>query len=82
MAVVRLRQLSGRPAGARAWQSSLGIGRCPTASRKPVWRATATPPDLRHTWATWLYAKCRDLRVLMELGGWKTISYGSPVRSR
>lgn len=35
--------------------------------------ARFTPHDLRHTWATWLYAECRDLRVLMELGGWRTI---------
>jgi integrase len=46
----------------------------PNGKRKPVWKASATPHDLRHTWATWLYAECRDLRVLMELGGWKTIS--------
>lgn len=32
------------------------------------------PHDLRHTWATWFYAENRDLRALMELGGWKSIS--------
>ena len=32
------------------------------------------PHDCRHTWATWLYSETRDLRVLMELGGWKTIA--------
>lgn len=31
-----------------------------------------TPHDCRHTWATWFYAKTRDLRALMELGGWKS----------
>lgn len=46
----------------------------PTGRKKPVWKATLTPHDLRHTWATWLYAECRDLRVLMELGGWKSIA--------
>ena len=30
--------------------------------------------DCRHTWATWLYSETRDLRLLMELGGWKTIA--------
>lgn len=37
-------------------------------------RPRFTPHDLRHTWATWLYAECRDLRVLMELGGWKSVA--------
>jgi integrase len=46
----------------------------PNGKPKPVWKATLTPHDLRHTWATWLYAECHDLRVLMELGGWKSIT--------
>lgn len=33
-----------------------------------------TPHDCRHTWATWYYAANRDVRALMELGGWKTMS--------
>jgi integrase len=28
----------------------------------------------RHTWATWHYAKNRDVSALMRLGGWKTVS--------
>lgn len=32
-----------------------------------------TPHDCRHTWATWHYAANRDLRALMELGGWKSL---------
>ena len=32
------------------------------------------PHDCRHTWATWLYSETRDLRLLMDLGGWKTIA--------
>jgi integrase len=32
------------------------------------------PHDCRHTWATWHYSANRDLRALMELGGWKTMS--------
>lgn len=33
-----------------------------------------TPHGCRHTWATWHYIKYRDVRTLMELGGWKTLS--------
>jgi integrase len=32
------------------------------------------PHDCRHTWATWLYDETGNLRQLMELGGWKSIS--------
>jgi len=32
------------------------------------------PHDCRHTWATWHYAKSRDLGALMKLGGWRTVS--------
>ena len=34
--------------------------------------ADFSPHDCRHTWATWLYGETRDLRGLMELGGWKS----------
>ncbi|MHB8286834.1 MAG: tyrosine-type recombinase/integrase [Caulobacteraceae bacterium] len=34
--------------------------------------ADFTPHDCRHTWATWHYMANRDLRALMELGGWKS----------
>lgn len=40
---------------------------------RPVMRPTVTPHDCRHTWATWLFAESRDLRLLMELGGWRTM---------
>jgi len=33
-----------------------------------------TPHCCRHTWATWHYAKNRDLFALQRLGGWKTLS--------
>jgi len=33
-----------------------------------------TPHDCRHTWATWTYAETRDLRALMQLGGWKSLA--------
>jgi integrase len=52
----------------------VGIRKLKTGKEKPIWRPTATPHDLRHTWATWLYAECRDVRVLMELGGWRTVA--------
>jgi site-specific recombinase XerD len=39
-----------------------------------IWKADVTPHTLRHTWATWFYAAHRDVRALMELGGWKSIS--------
>lgn len=29
-----------------------------------------TPHDMRHTWATWHYAANRDIKTLMQLGGW------------
>src|SRR5262249_25314901 len=31
-----------------------------------------TPHDCRHTWATWHYLANRDLKTLMELGGWQS----------
>jgi integrase len=33
-----------------------------------------TPHGCRHTWATWHYAKNRDLGALQRLGGWKSIA--------
>lgn len=33
-----------------------------------------TPHDCRHTWATWHYARNRDLGALQKLGGWKSIA--------
>jgi len=33
-----------------------------------------TPHDCRHTWATWHYAKNRDLLALQKLGGWKSLA--------
>ena len=42
--------------------------------KRNVYKATITPHDLRHTWATWFYAETRDLRALMELGGWKSMA--------
>ena len=52
-------------------------GQIRTAFRAACRRAGITnfrPHDCRHTWATWLYSETRDLRLLMELGGWKSIA--------
>lgn len=32
-----------------------------------------TPHKCRHSWATWHYAKNKDIGHLMELGGWKSV---------
>ncbi len=42
-------------------------GACRRAGLKDV-----TPHTCRHTWASWYYMETRDLRGLMELGGWKS----------
>lgn len=52
-----------------------GGGQVKTAWRNMLARSGISdfsPHDCRHTWATWHYAENRDLRALMELGGWKT----------
>ncbi len=33
-----------------------------------------TPHDLRHTWATWFYAVTKDLLLLKDEGGWRTLA--------
>jgi len=53
-------------------------GQIKTALRLACKRAGIAPAIsahvCRHTWATWHYAENRNVRALMELGGWKTIS--------
>lgn len=39
---------------------------------RAVWKPDFTPHDCRHTWASWFYGATRDIRALMELGGWKS----------
>lgn len=39
-----------------------------------LWKTDVTPHTCRHTWASWHYAAHRDLRQLMELGGWNDAS--------
>ncbi len=53
-----------------------GGGQIQTGFRAACRRAVIKdfrPHDCRHTWATWLYSETRDIRLLMELGGWKSI---------
>lgn len=74
-----------RPAGkvkkaGRVWlpyedREGEGGGQVKTAWRGMLRRSGLrdfTPHDCRHTWATWHYQANRDLRALMELGGWKS----------
>ncbi|HEX4112738.1 MAG TPA: site-specific integrase [Stellaceae bacterium] len=35
------------------------------------WRWSLTPHDLRHTWATWIYALQPDILRLKQEGGWR-----------
>ena len=52
-----------------------GGGQIKTAFRGACRRAgiaNFTPHDCRHTWATWHYVANRNLKALMELGGWKS----------
>jgi integrase len=58
----------------RADDTSAGT-RIKTAFRAACRRAGIKdfrPHDCRHTWATWHYAKNRDLGALMRLGGWSS----------
>ena len=65
-----------RRAGLIAWEQDGDERASPTRAIAagpftPVrWRATATPHDLRHTWATWFYAITKDTLLLKAEGGW------------
>ncbi len=66
------RRPDGRPYAQRAGVS----GQIKTAFKGACRRAGIsdfTPHDCRHTWASWFYAETRDIRALMELGGWKSM---------
>jgi integrase len=66
-----------RPDGRAYSDRDGGGGHIKTAFRAACRRAGIkkfTPHGCRHTWATWFYAENRDIRALMELGGWKTLS--------
>ncbi len=67
------RTQAGRPYSARPG----GGGQIKTGFTAACRRAGITgftPHGCRHTWATWFYAATRDLRALMELGGWASES--------
>jgi integrase len=65
-----------RRAGLIAWEHNEGESAAATTAvaegpSTPVrWRATVTPHDLRHTWATWFYAITKDTLLLKAEGGW------------
>lgn len=58
-----------RRAGLIRWEST-GDKENQTTVR---WRASLTPHDLRHTWATWFYAATRDPLLLKREGGWASL---------
>lgn len=54
-----------------AWHRKDAKGKVITdKAGKPKWKTDVTPHTCRHTWASWHYAAHRDIRQLMELGGW------------
>lgn len=57
-----------------AVKAGLGERKRNPATGRWLYKATVTPHTCRHTWATWHYARHRDLLALMQLGGWKQIS--------
>jgi integrase len=64
-----------RPDGRPYNRKANGGGQIKTAFKGACRRAgitNFTPHDCRHTWATWHYAANRNLKALMELGGWKS----------
>jgi integrase len=66
-----------RPDGQPYADRGDGGGHIKTAFKASCRRAgirNFTPHCCRHTWATWFYIRHRDVRALMELGGWKTLS--------
>jgi len=58
-----------------AWHRKDAKGKVITDQKgRPKWKTDVTPHTCRHTWASWHYAAHRDIRQLMELGGWKDAS--------
>lgn len=45
-----------------------------TALRRAKIAAPTTPHDLRHTWASWFYCVSKNLLLLKDEGGWKSLS--------
>lgn len=74
-AVFRRPGTKAKPLGKPYKIKQNGGGQIKTAFRGACRRAGITdftPHDCRHTWATWHYAANRNLKALMELGGWKS----------
>lgn len=74
--------LPKRPKGGRAGDDSRVWARwgaydaVNTALRRATRRAglpALSCHTLRHSWATWTYAMTQDLRLLMQLGGWRSV---------
>lgn len=57
-----------------AVKAGLGDRKRNPSTGRWIYKAKVTPHTCRHTWATWHYARHRDLLALMQLGGWKQIS--------
>jgi integrase len=57
-----------------ATSASDGIRKAFAGARKRANIRDFLVHDCRHTWATWHYAKNRDLLALQKLGGWKTVT--------
>ena len=68
-----------RRAGLIKWRRNEGAGAALIVAEaagacSPVrWSPCYTPHDLRHTWATWFYAATKDLLLLKDEGGWRTL---------
>jgi len=41
---------------------------------EPLLIPSVTPHDCRHTWATWFYGVTKDLLLLKDEGGWRTLA--------
>jgi integrase len=50
----------------------VGEVKLPNGRTRALWKTLFSLQDLRHTWATWFSSANRDLRALMERGGWKS----------
>jgi integrase len=57
-----------------ATSASDGIRKAFAGACKRAGIKNFTVHDCRHTWASWHYAKNRDLLALQRLGGWKTLA--------
>ena len=73
--MTRARRYRSPPGGTEVNMSPPTISQrsaTPSVTSNP--KAFSTTRGNRHTWATWHYAKNRDLLALQKLGGWKTLS--------